>query len=96
MSFEKEYASLGQIARAGNNMKLALDYYRLSYKEDPTNVVNYYQFCVLADQFYKDPKTKLKYYENLIKMYGTKQRYFSEFAIKRISELKEEIHFSKQ
>ena len=96
VSFEKEFATLGQIAREGNDLKSAVEYYRLSHKEDPSNIINYYQFCALADQYYKDPKIRLQYYENLIKMYGTKQQYFSEFAAKRISELKEEIHFVKE
>ncbi len=95
VSFEKEYAALGQIAREGKDLKAALEYYKMAHKEDPTNIINYYQLCVMADQYYMDPKIRLKYYEDLIKLFGTKQQYFSEFAAKRISELKEEIHFAK-
>ncbi len=73
-----------------------MEYYKLSHKEDPSNIINYYQFCALADLYNKDPKIRLKLYEDFIKMFGTKQRYFSEFAAKRISELKEEIHFAKE
>ncbi len=40
VSFEKEYATLGRIAREGKDLKSAVEYYRLSHNEDPSNVIN--------------------------------------------------------
>lgn len=94
VTFEKQYGALGGIERQENNLKRAMGYYKLAFKEDPANITNYYQICALADQYYEDPKIKLQYYENLIEKFGTEQKYFSEFAAKRISVLKEEIHFN--
>ena len=92
-SFHREYRSLAGIARDQEDLKTAFNYYKLAYKEEPTDYISYYQVCSLADQLYKDPKIKLEYYENFIKRFGTDKPYVSETVKKRISELKEEVHF---
>ncbi len=55
----------------------------------------YFNICTVADQLYKNPKAKLEYYENFIKKFGTNTPYASKMAAKRVKELKEEIHFTK-
>ena len=91
---DKEYQALGRIASEQRDYKTAIAYYKLAHEEDPSNVIYYYQICFLADQYYKDPKVKLSYYEQLVANYGGKRDYFTDFAKRRISELKEEIHFA--
>lgn len=92
---DKEYQALGRLASEQNDYKLALKYYKLAHEQDPSNVIYFYQICVLSDNYYKDPLMKLNNYEQLITIYGEKKAYFSDYAKKRISELKEEIHFAK-
>ena len=91
---DKEYQALGRIASEQKDYKTAIKHYKLAHEEDPSNVIYYYQICFIADQYYKDPKLKLSYYEQLITTYGGKNDYFTNFAKRRISELKEEIHFA--
>jgi tetratricopeptide (TPR) repeat protein len=92
--FPQEYASLGRIARLKGNTKKAMDYYVKAWEENKDNYLNYYQVCTLADEYYKDPKTRLSYYENLLDMYPDLVPYIKERVKKRVSELKEEIHFA--
>ncbi len=89
----KEYNALAQLAREENDLKKAMEYYKKAFEEDKENYMNYYQICTLADQYYKDPKIKLDYYQGFINQFGKNKPYFSEIVTKRISELKEEIHY---
>jgi len=91
--FPQEYASLGRIARLKGQTKKSMDYYVKAWEENKENYYNYYQVCVLADEYYKDPKTGLKYYENLLEMYPDVVPWLKERVKNRITEIKEEIHF---
>lgn len=93
-SFNREYRSLAAIAREQEDLEAAFDYYKLAHKEDPNDYLSYYQMCALADQLYKDPKMKLDFYETFITKFGPDKPYISKMVQKRISELKEEIHFA--
>ena len=93
---DREYNALAGLARELGDLKSALEYYKLAYAEDPENPRGYYQICTVADRLYKDPKLKLAHYEKFIDMYGKDKFYFSKFVSKRISELKEEIHFAQE
>jgi tetratricopeptide (TPR) repeat protein len=93
-SFYREFRILAEIARGQEDLESAFEYYKLAHKEAPTDYISYYQVCALADQLYKNPKVKLVYYENFINKFGTDKTYVSETVKKRISELKEEIHFA--
>lgn len=90
----KGYSMLGGLAREQQDLKMALEYYKLAHKEEPENAMGYYQVCTLVDRYYKDPKVKLDYYERYFEIYGKDKSYFTSFISKRIRELKEEIHFS--
>ncbi|WP_420602963.1 tetratricopeptide repeat protein [Flagellimonas sp.] len=94
--FDKEYASLGRIARLQNQLKESLDNYTKAWEENKTNYFSYYQVCVLADEYYKDPQTKLRYYEKLLNDFKNVMPFIKERAEKRVSELKEEIHFAQK
>ena len=94
VTFENEYADLGRIARLQDKTKESMDYYKKAWEENKKNLYNYYQVCILADEYYKDPKTRLKYYESLLEMYPDLTPFIKERAIKRISEIKEEIHYA--
>ncbi|MDF0707613.1 tetratricopeptide repeat protein [Flagellimonas okinawensis] len=92
--FPQEYASLGRIARLKGHTKKSMDYYVKAWEENKDNYYNYYQVCVLADEYYKDPKTGLNYYEKLLEMYPDLVPWLKERVTNRISEIKEEIHFA--
>ncbi len=89
-----EYTALAHIARRRKDLKKALKYYKLAYEEDPAKPMAYFQVCTVADQYYKDPKVRLKYYENFKQKFKVKNPFFLETVDKRIRELKEEIHFA--
>lgn len=91
--FDEEYKTLGRIARLKNQLKQSLEYYTKAWEENKANFFNYYQVCILADEYYKDPKLKLRYYERLLVDFKGVPVFISERAKKRISELKEEIHY---
>jgi len=92
--FPQEYASLGRIARLKGETKKSMDYYVKAWEENKDDYRNYYQVCILADEYYKDPKTRLNYYEKLLKMYPDMIPFLKERVKKRITEIKEEIHFA--
>ncbi len=92
--FDKEYRNLGRIARLKGDLKEALDYYTKAWQEDTTNQFAHWQVCVLADKYYKDPKTKLNHYETLVSANKNLAPFLKERAQKRIKELKTEIHYT--
>lgn len=92
--FDKEYQALARIASEKKDFKNALKYYKLAHEETPENIIYFYQVCFVADRYYKDPKVKLNYYEQLLEKYQGQKGYFIEFSQRRISELKEEIHLA--
>lgn len=98
--FAEGYSRLGGLARERNDLKSALEYYKLAHKEDPEDPTNYYQICTLVDRNYKDPKVKLEHYEKYLEKYGKSRLPFATYAAssakKRISELKEEIHLNAE
>ena len=93
--FEKEYSSLGRIARLQNNNKKALDYYIKAWQENPGNQFSYWQVCIIADEYYKDPQIKINHYQKLQTDFEELMPFLKERAKKRVIELKEELHFSK-
>ncbi len=78
--FDNEYRNLGRIARLNGELKKSLDYYTKAWKEDKTNQFNYWQICILADEYYKDPKLKLANYEKLLTDYDKVMPFLKERA----------------
>ncbi|KPM31171.1 Hypothetical protein I595_2435 [Croceitalea dokdonensis DOKDO 023] len=91
--FDDEYRDLGRIARLKGELKKSLDYYTKAWEEDKNNQLNYWQVCILSDEYYQDPKLKLERYEHLLAYYKNIYPFLKERAQKRVAELKEEIHF---
>ncbi len=94
-NFAAEYQDLGRIARLNGQLKKSLDYYTKAWEEQKTNQLNYWQVCILADEYYKDPKIKLRHYEKLLSDFDNLLPFLKERAQNRVTELKEEIHFTK-
>ncbi|MGB3151489.1 MAG: tetratricopeptide repeat protein [Maribacter sp.] len=94
--FAKGYNALAGLAREKGDLKTALAFYEKAHGEEPQAPRHYYQICTLYDQLGEDAKKKLEYYEGFLQKYGSKQPYISDIVARRISELKEQIHFSKE
>lgn len=92
----KGYMALSGLAREKDDLQLALEYLRLAVTEDPNDGMLYFRLCSLVDRYYEDPAMKLKHYTHYMKRFGTEVPFFSETAKKRISELKEQIHYTKE
>jgi len=90
------FMALSGLAREKDDLQQALEFLKLAVNEDPNDGMLYYRLCALTDRYYKDPKVKLKHYERYLDRFGVKAPYFSETAKKRISELKEQIHYTKE
>lgn len=93
--FAQGYSSLAEIARQQKDLDTALTYYRMAHDEDPADARNFYNICTIYDQLGKDDNKKLEYYQNFLKQYPSEHPYFYESVKKRIRELKEQIHYSK-
>ena len=89
---DKEYNALARLAVEQNDLKLAIEYYKKAFREDPAGYLYKYEVCILTDEYYKNPKMSLKCYVEYQEKFGRKKDYFSEFTSKRILKLKEEIH----
>ncbi len=93
-NFNREFSSLANIASGENDLKSALYYYNLAFKEEGSDYRSYYQICNIVDQTSTDPKEKLAYYEGFVEKFGTEVPYLSEIVKTRIFALKQEIHFA--
>jgi len=94
--FSIGYSRLADIAREQNDFKTALKFYQMAFHEDKSDVRIYYNLATTYDQFGVDPQKKLDYYQNFLKQYPKEHPFYYETVRKRISELKEEIHFVKE
>jgi len=93
--FAQGFATLASIARQQNDLPLALKLYKQAHVEDKSNVRIYYNICTIFDQLGNDLEKKLDYYQDFLKLYPNEHPYFYKLVEKRIRELKEQIHFSK-
>ena len=92
----KGFMALSGLAREKDDLKKALEYLQLAVHEDPQDGMLYFRLCSLIDRYYEDPALKLKHYTLYMDRFGAEVPFFSETAKKRISELKEQIHYGKE
>ncbi|WP_430427958.1 tetratricopeptide repeat protein [Maribacter litoralis] len=93
--FANGYSQLAYIAREQNDLKTAFKFFKMAHQEDTSDARTYYNIATTYDQFGTDLQKKLVYYQNFLNDYPNEHPYYYETAKKRISELKEEIHFTK-
>ncbi|VXB68336.1 tetratricopeptide repeat protein [Maribacter litoralis] len=93
--FANGYNQLAYIAREQNDFKTAFKFFKMAHQEDTSDARTYYNIATTYDQFGTDLQKKLVYYQNFLNDYPNEHPYYYETAKKRISELKEEIHFTK-
>ena len=83
-------ADLASVLVEENNYRGAIDHYREALKYDPSPE-HIFHLARTCDQYYKDKKIALKYYEQYL---NTKSQKFRQYSEQRIKQLKEFIHFS--
>ncbi len=93
LPIEEELFSIALVYRFKEDWEKAIKYAKLSLNENPKYVRAQYQLAMFADAYYKDPKIKLKYYNEYLTKYGQDKRrkYFNTIVEKRIIQLEEEI-----
>ena len=94
--FANGYNQLAYIAREQKDFKIAFKFFEMAHQEDKSDARIYFNIATTYDQFGSDLQKKLGYYENFLKHYPNEHPFYYETARKRISELKEEIHFAKE
>ena len=83
-----EYQRLGVIYNLQNKHKEAIEAFQKSLEENPNNQRSEFFIISTKDKYYADVDTKIKLYEDFAKKYP--ESFYSRFALRRISELKEE------
>lgn len=83
-------ADLASVLVEENDYRSAIDHYREALKYEP-NAEHVFHLARACDQYYKDKKVALKYYEQYL---NTQNQKFREYSEQRIKQLKEFIHFS--
>ncbi|MBU2527321.1 MAG: tetratricopeptide repeat protein [Bacteroidetes bacterium] len=95
-NFVREYMHKGEIFKQQKDYKSALEAYLEAHEELPEDPTVYFQVCILANFYYKDPQTKLNYFKAFLNKYGDRKTGFEDFVQSRISALNAEIHLSKE
>ncbi|WP_144804391.1 tetratricopeptide repeat protein [Maribacter sp. MAR_2009_72] len=93
--FAQGYSALAEIARQQDDINEAFSYYEMAYKENSQDARIFYNVCTTYDNSGTEPEKKLAYYEKFLKEFPNEHPFYYETVKKRIKELKEQIHFSK-
>jgi tetratricopeptide (TPR) repeat protein len=83
-----EYQLLGTVLNRQDKNKEAIAAFQKSFKENPENISSEFYIISTKDKYYADVDTKIKMYEDFRDKYP--DTFYSKFASKRITELKEE------
>lgn len=83
-----EYQKLGVILNRQKKYQAAIEAFKKSLKEDPTNISSDFYMAMAKDQYYKDIDARIQVFEDLRAKY--KDTPYSKIAGMRIKELKEE------
>lgn len=94
VSLDKEYMLLSYIHKRKGDYKKVFETLGLAVEENPESEMVQYQYAVAADNYFKDKNSVLRYYERFLKKFGETGQ-FRELAKQRVSDIKEELHFSK-
>ncbi|SDR85525.1 Tetratricopeptide repeat-containing protein [Formosa sp. Hel1_31_208] len=89
-----EYQELGVVLNWQNKHKEAIEVFEKSQKENPQNIQTAFFIITTKDKYYADIDTKIKLYEDFKEKH--KESFYSKFAARRISELKEEKFLKAQ
>jgi tetratricopeptide (TPR) repeat protein len=91
---DEEYISLSYIYDREKNYKEEMEVLEKALKENPTNEIAKYRLAIAADNYFKDKETVLRYYNAYLDMYRETGK-MREIVKQRVSDLKKELHFTK-
>jgi len=91
-SLDVEYLTLAMLYKRERNFKKTLEYLELALMDNSNNELASYQLAVASDNYFKDKKTVIRYYEKYLKKFGETGR-MRNMVKARISDLKKEVHF---
>ena len=87
------FTNLGVVFEEQGNLKEAIKVYKLAYEESNDKVL-LYRLAKNYDTYYADKKIALRYYEKYLEQEGdATSKEYTEYAKRRISTIKKEIHF---
>lgn len=87
-----EYYTLSKIYGWNKDYKREMDALRKAIANNPNNELALYHLAVAADNYFKDKKAVLEYYEKYLTDFGETGR-MRNLAKQRVSDLKRELHF---
>ncbi len=99
LPIEEDILNIALLYRHQEEWEKAMKQARLALKENPNYARAQYQLATFADAYYKDPQTKLDYYNLFMKKFGDKAgkaKYFHFIVERRISQLEKEIEATKK
>lgn len=89
-----EYLEMAAIYNRHKDYKSEMTNLRKAVTNNPSNEMALYNLAIAADNYFKDKKTVLGYYENYLTQFGETGR-MRNLAKQRVSDLKKEIHFTR-
>ena len=87
-----EYMEMATIYKRHKDYKNEMTALRKALANNPNNEMSLYNLAIAADNYFKDKKTVLDYYENYIQQHGETGR-MRNLAKQRVSDLRKELHF---
>jgi len=91
---DEEYISLSYIYDREKKYKEEMEVLEKALKENSTNEIAKYRLAIAADNYFKDKETVLRYYNAYLDMYRETGK-MREIVKQRVSDLKKELHFTK-
>jgi tetratricopeptide (TPR) repeat protein len=94
-SLDQEYLQLSAIYAQKQQVGKAFEYLQMANQEAPDNLLIAYQLAIGADNYYRDKKTIMGYYERFLDRFGESTKY-SEIAAGRLSDLKKQVFMEQK
>ncbi|WP_034919632.1 tetratricopeptide repeat protein [Gillisia sp. CAL575] len=92
---DAEFLSLALTYKLQEDYKKALQYFNSALEENPNNERALYERAIAADNYFKDKKSVLNYYQAYLDKYSSKGNFeLIHLAQIRIKDIKEELHLN--
>ena len=88
---DKQLFELGLIAIEKKEFKKAIKYFKEAYENNYKNYSALMQLALAADDYYKDKKIPLKYYQWYVERFQDKDKKSFDYAVKRIREIRKDF-----
>jgi tetratricopeptide (TPR) repeat protein len=88
---DKQLFELGMIAQEQKNYKKAIDNFKKAYENNSRNHLALFQLALAMDNYYKDKKIPLKYYQKYVERFQDNDKKIFDYAVKRIREIRKDF-----